>query len=107
LERGLVDKNGSFEDALAAARARAKLPADARVAYLETELSPLQRLAAGLGGQALGQFAERLGLPLSSAALPAGVATEARDDLTWLAEMKDRSPIGMPFMALTHCLCGR
>jgi hypothetical protein len=25
----------------------------------------------------------------------------------WLTEMGERSPIGMPFMALTHCFCGR
>ena len=106
-ERGLLDKNGGFEDALKAARERAKLPDNARVAYIEPELGTLERLAASLGGHVTAMLAERLGLSLLPAALPTAVAADVKNDLGWLAEMTERSPIGIPFMAVTHCFCGR
>jgi protease IV len=105
-ERGLVDKNGSFVDALKSARERAKLPETARVAYLEPELSAFERLAAGWGAETA-QFTERLGLRLLPASVPSNVAGDVVKDLAWLTEMNERSPIGIPFMAVTHCLCGR
>ncbi|HTY02814.1 MAG TPA: signal peptide peptidase SppA [Rhodocyclaceae bacterium] len=106
-ERGLVDKTGSFADALTSARERAKLPETARVAYVEPELSPFERLTAGLNGQATQLLAEHLGLRVLPAAVPGAAAADVTKDFVWLAEMADRSPTGMPFMALTHCLCGR
>jgi protease-4 len=106
-ERGLVDNTGSFVDALDSARKRAKLPEDVRVAYIEPDLGNFERLMAGWGAEATRLVAERLGPDMLPAALPTGVIGEATKELVWLAEMRERSPIGMPFMALTHCFCGR
>jgi protease IV len=106
-DRGLVDRTGSFVDALNSARERAKLPESVRVAYIEPDLSNFERLMAGWGAEASRLAAERLGLHLLPAALPTSVAGEATKELVWLSEMRERSPIGMPFMALTHCFCGR
>ncbi len=106
-ERGLVDRTGSFVDALNSARERAKLPETVRIAYIEPDLSAFERLTAGWGAEASRLAAERLGLHLLPAALPTGVAGDVTKDLVWLTEMSERSPIGMPFMALTHCFCGR
>ncbi len=53
LERRLIDRFGSLEDAVAEAGRRAGLPDKPRVIFLEPELSPLERLLAQLaGGQA-------------------------------------------------------
>ena len=106
-ERGLVDRTGSFVDALNSARERAKLPEDSRVAYIEPDLGNFERLMAGWGAAATRLVTERLGLDMLPAALPTGVVGEATKELVWLTEMRERSPIGMPFMALTHCFCGR
>ncbi len=106
-DRGLVDRTGSFVEALNSARERAKLPEDVRVAYIEPDLSPFERLMAGWGAEASRLAVERLGLHLLPAALPNGVAGSATKDLAWLTEMSERSPIGIPFIALTHCFCGR
>jgi len=106
-ERGLVDRTGSFVDALNSARERAKLPETTRIAYIEPDLSPFERLVAGWGAEATRMAAEYLGLHLLPAALPTGVAGEVTRDLVWLTEMNERSPIGMPFIALTHCFCDR
>ena len=104
--RGLVDRLGSYGDALQAARARARLPDDARIAYLEAEPGRLQR------------WLQRLGVNLDTgtlASLPAGVqgslvalglmppaASALADDLAWLGSL---GTPGRPDSALAHCLC--
>ena len=103
-ERGLVDRVGSYADALAAAAKRAKLQGDYRVAYVEAEGSQFERLldlldvtaiqVLGLGGHA------RLGL--AATGLPPGAALDIASELGWLSELSEAR---RPFMALTHCLC--
>jgi protease IV len=116
LERGLVDRVGSLGDALAAARERAKLPEDVRVAYLEREPGRLQRLLAMLdvrADTALGELAVQLlgdgeqartaaALGALAAGLPPGVAGPVLEDLAWLARVRERRE---PYAAVVHCLC--
>jgi len=110
LERGLVDRLGSYGDAIKAAKTRAKLAEDTRVEYVERAPGRLQQLIAMLGGgdatwAAWAQPALAwLGLEVAatSAALPASVATEVRGDLRWLADVAERRK---PFAAVVHCLC--
>lgn len=108
LERSLVDRTGSFNDALAAAAARAKLGADPRIRYLEQEPGRFAWLFDLLGRRALAQWlAQQLELPLGLDALPQGLVPQglvqqARQDLGWLAEMGEGRA---PFAAVTHCLC--
>ena len=104
-ERGLVDRNGSFGDALLAAAKLAKLPPQYRVVYLDREPGKLERLAAMLTWQATRAWGDAAGsavwpgMPLPPAL---NVLNEARDDLQWLAG----AGVGTrPFSALTHCLC--
>ncbi len=104
LERGLVDRLGGLADAVAEATKLGKLPAGARLQYVEAEPGRLQRWMERLGVQlpavwqppsALQQLAATLGL---GGALPAA----AEQDLAWLAEAADRSK---PLAASVHCLC--
>ncbi len=109
LERGLVDRVGSLGDALAAARTRAKLPEDVRVAYLEREPGRLQRLLAMLDVRAelgltglLGGTGEIGAITTLTTGLPPGVATPVLEDLAWLARVTERRE---PYSAVVHCLC--
>jgi protease-4 len=101
VERGLVDRLGSFGDALKAATMRAKLPDDARVVYIEREAGMLQRLLARLGAQAIAAAGAPLGIEAALGASP--VAGAAQEELAWFA----RSVLaGKPYAAVVHCLCG-
>jgi protease-4 len=101
-ERGLVDRLGSYRDALASAAARAKLPAGYRVAYLERDNSRVERLL-GLFGVSSAQaltFQVRLGLMPSG--LPAAAVADVTRELGWLSELTDGRK---PYAAVTHCMC--
>jgi len=109
-ERGLIDRTGSFTDAIKSAAAKAKLPEDVRVAYIEPELSKFERILQQFGVDAtssIGSLAAQFNLRLIPVGIPNAAINEAQKDLLWLSEMADKSKSGMPFMALTHCLCGR
>ena len=109
-ERGLIDRTGSFNDAIKSAAAKAKLPEDVRVAYIEPEPSKFERILQQFGVDAsstIGTLAAQFNLRLIPAGIPNGAINEAQKDMLWLSEMSEKSRIGMPFMALTHCLCGR
>ena len=110
LERGLVDRLGSYRDALASAARRGKLAgADSegyRITYLEPEPGRLQRLLELFGGSVLAGLAERLSERLAerldaALALPP-VAQQMQLDLAWLADVAQRR---QPFMPAVHCLC--
>ena len=57
LERGLVDKLGGLQDAIAAAAQLANLGSDYRVRYVEKPLSAWERFALSLGTDSLTRFA--------------------------------------------------
>ena len=106
LQHGLVDRLGSYRDALAAAAARAKLPAidsgELRIVYLEREPGRLQQLLDRFGGD----VRQALAAPLDALALPVGIGGEAgrelQRDLVWLAELGTQRA---PYSLVTHCLC--
>jgi protease IV len=101
LEHGLVDRLGSYGDALAAAAQRAKLPGadsgNVRISYLERRPGRLQQLIDLFGGNVRDALAAQLGGGL---ALP--VLQDAQQDLAWLADLAQRR---QPFQAVVHCLC--
>ena len=115
-DRGLIDRVGSYGDALKSAATRAKLDADFRVTYMEREPGKLERLLDMLGGGALANAAaqiagewvgEQVNAHATVGSLPALVggtvaATQIQRDLSWLMEVADRRK---PFSAVTHCLC--
>jgi len=106
-ERGLVDRLGSYGDALRSAAQRAKLGDDYRIAYAEQPASLAERFLASLGlsdVQAL-NVQVKLGLlpdPVTAAALSTGAAAGITRDLGWLSQVAERR---QPFAAVTHCLC--
>lgn len=105
LERGLIDRVGSYTDALKAAATRAKLAEDAPVRYIEREPSRFERLSALIGGGMARVLAEQFDLAVVPAGLPAGALTDARRELGWLAGLATREAGATPFVAVTHCLC--
>jgi protease-4 len=106
-ERGLVDRLGSYGDALQSAAKRAHLEGDFRVAYTERADTLFERLLERMGvsdAQIL-NVQIKLGLlpaGLALDALPAGATAGVAKDLGWLSQVASRR---QPFAAVTHCLC--
>jgi protease-4 len=106
-EHGLVDRLGSYADALQSAARRAHLDGDYRIAYAERPDGLVERLLERMGisdAQAL-NVQVKLGLlpaDLALDALPAGALAGVGRDLGWLSQVANRR---QPFAAVTHCLC--
>jgi protease-4 len=105
-ERGLVDRIGGLDEAIAAAAARAGLDEGTYGRrYVQPELSLLQRMAAEFGARAV-RAADRMGILPAFAGLRGpgagmvGVAVERLDrELTLLSRFNDPRDI------YAHCLC--
>jgi protease-4 len=113
LARGLVDRLGSYGDALNAAATRAKLPVDYRVQYIEAEPGRLQqwlqRLGVTVDVQALAALAAPSaawqGAMVALGLLPP-VAAQMANELAWLGDLAARPQApSQPYSAVTHCLC--
>lgn len=102
LERGLIDRVGSYRDALQAAAARAKLPATAPVRYIEREPGRWERLNALLGGGLARIVADQLAGDALLAGAPVPLLRTARADLGWLHSLAEGQ---RPYAAVVHCLC--
>ena len=102
LEHGLVDRLGSYGDALDSAAARAKLDKDYRVVYLERDPGRVARLVemfnATLARVVGASFATRL----AELGLPAIVAGDLARDFGGLLDV---AAAKRPFAAVVHCLC--
>ena len=105
-ERGLVDRLGSYGDALKAAATRGKLAgADSgafRITYLEREPGRLQRLVELFGASVVEQLAQHLDAVLPTAGLPLDAARELHGDLLGLAALTQGH---RPYQLAVHCLC--
>ena len=101
-ERGLVDRLGSYRDALASAATRAKLAPGYRVAYIEREGSKFERILELFGASAAQAFTIQVKLGLLPSGLPAGAVADVTRELGWLAELADGRK---PYAAVTHCMC--
>jgi protease-4 len=106
LARGLVDRLGSYADALNAAAKRAQLPDGYRVQYFEAEPGRLQqwlqRLGVSLDVQALvAPSASWQGAMVALGLLPP-MAAQMAGELGWLGQLAERP---QPYFAVTHCLC--
>ncbi|MES3023604.1 MAG: signal peptide peptidase SppA [Pseudomonadota bacterium] len=102
-ERGLIDRVGSYQDALDSAAKRAKLGDDYRVSYIEREGNAFERLITAMGGSAAQaiRMEVKLGL-LPSTGLPSGAVSEVSKDFRFLSELTEGRK---PFAAVTHCMC--
>ncbi|MGL6112519.1 MAG: signal peptide peptidase SppA [Rubrivivax sp.] len=98
---GLVDRLGSYGDALKAAAQRGKLAGadrgDYRITYLERAPGRLQRVVEFFSGAML----EALGHP-SADLWPLAQAREMQQELLWLAELTQQRK---PYLLAVHCLC--
>jgi protease-4 len=106
-ERGLVDRLGSYGDALRSAAKRANLGDDFRVTYAEQPETLAERFLErmGLSDAQILTVQVKLGLlpaDLGTAALGGTTAAAIGKDLGWLSAVADRR---QPFQAVTHCLC--
>ncbi len=110
-ERGLVDRLGSFADAIDSAASRAKLAKGSyRIAYIERDQGRLSRLLGFFSAGALqalqpaiAQWTQQLQGP--AAALPAPVRElqgQLQGEIAWLNDLMDQRH---PFAAVVHCLC--
>jgi protease-4 len=101
-ERGLVDRLGSYGDALRSAAKRAKLGDDFRVAYVERPGSAFERLLSAIGVSAAQAMTIQVKLGMLPDAIPNAAVAGVAKDLGWLSELADGKK---PFAAVTHCLC--
>jgi len=107
-ERGLVDRLGSYGDALRSAAKRARLGDDFRVMYAEQPTTLAERVLErmGLSNAQILNVQVKLGLlpvDLGAAALGGNATAGITRDLGWLSAVADHK---QPFAAVTHCLCG-
>jgi protease-4 len=112
LQRGLIDRTGSYGDALDAAAGLAKLGKGWRVSYIERESGQFNRVLALLGLQAdaaalLDEVAAPLLQRVQRAAGPAALLGDAvlpgwQQEFGWLTEAALQR---RPFVAAVHCLC--
>jgi protease IV len=104
-ELGLIDRTGSFADAIKAAATRAKLAENANVRYIEADRSKFEQFLESFSGKANVALAKYLNLKLIPSGVPATVGAEVQADLTWLAEIAERGKTGFPYAVVAHCLC--
>lgn len=102
LERKLIDRVGSYADAIASAAQRAKIEGQPQLRYIEKERGRLAQLVDSLSGDAAVQLAgfarEAMGLDL----LPAP-AQQMHAELRWLAQANKDAKSA--FTTHVHCLC--
>lgn len=97
-QRGLVDKLGGIDDAIAAAAVRAKLGSNYQVRYIEPPLSMWERIALNLGNSsALAGFAHYAGFTL-----PSGLFSSA--EIRQVAAIAE-SLHGKRYGAFAQCFC--
>ena len=97
-ERGLVDKLGGIQDAIAAAAARAKLGRNYQVRYIEPPLSLWERIALNLGNSsALVSFVRYAGFTL-----PSGLFSSA--EIRQVVAITE-SLHGKRYAAFAQCFC--
>jgi protease-4 len=109
-ERGLIDRLGSFGDAIKSAASKARLGDDARVFYVEADRTPLEKLISQFGGAQIEAWINARVSNAANSALPLAsipdVARDAQRDLAWIMQVADQAKnSGNPFTAYAHCLC--
>ena len=100
-EHGLVDKLGSFDDAVKSAARLAKLE-DYETRYVEKEPSPFEAFFAGMSQSSVGGFLARHGW-----LAPIGSLGERPDrELRQLQALLKQHHPGLPVSVQAHCECG-
>ncbi|MBC3937059.1 signal peptide peptidase SppA [Undibacterium sp. CY7W] len=100
-ERGLIDRTGSYNDAILTAAKRAKL-SDYRISYVEPEMSRVDKLFELLGAQTAKILHDQFKVALVPTGITPAAAQQIANDFSWLNEVNKGSN---GYTALTHCLC--
>lgn len=105
-ERGLIDRVGSFQDALKSAATLAKLGNEYRVTYIEREPSKFDRFFSmfedGATKAAARAINEQFKVAVAPSGIPPAAATEMIKDLAWLADLRKEN---RSYMVMAHCMC--
>ncbi|MDC8787030.1 signal peptide peptidase SppA [Roseateles koreensis] len=99
-ERGLIDRLGSYDDAIQSAAKLAKLDGKPRVSYVEREMGRLERLLASLDDVMAPSLAAAVHAELGFT--PPKALRQVQSDLAFAAELSEGRK---PFSAVVHCLC--
>lgn len=99
-QRGLLDRLGSFDDALQSAARRAKLEGEPRIRYMEREPGRVERLLESFGDSMLQPLARAVQAQLGLA-VPAALR-EAKEELAFANALAEKR---QAFAAVVHCLC--
>ena len=99
-EHKLIDRLGTYREALQAAAKRGGLGEDFRVTYIEREPRGIDRLLGMLFGEASLASLPLLNLLLPSAAVMPDAMLSIGSDMRWL-----RNAARSPLAAQSHCLC--
>ena len=102
LERGLVDRLGSYGDALDAAASRAKLEKDYRVVYLERDVGRVASLVEMFNATLVRVVGDGLAQSFAGLGIPALAAGDLARDVGGLLDV---AGVKRPFSAVVHCLC--
>lgn len=100
LERGLIDRLGSLDDAVKAAAGRAKLEGQPRVSYIEKEPGRLEKLLQSVGDTLAPGIAASVRAQLGFHVPPA--LLQPQQDLAMASELLEGRK---PFSTTVHCLC--
>ncbi|GGX21682.1 signal peptide peptidase SppA [Undibacterium macrobrachii] len=105
-ERGLIDRIGSYQDALKSAATLAKLGNEYRVTYIEREPSKFDRFFSmfedGATKAAARAINEQFKVAVAPNGIPPAAATEMIKDLAWLADLRKEN---RSYMVMAHCMC--
>lgn len=105
-ERGLIDRIGSYQDALKSAATLAKLGNEYRVTYIEREPSKFDRFFSmfedGATKAAARAINEQFKVAVAPSGIPPAAATEMIKDLAWLADLRKEN---RSYMVMAHCMC--
>jgi len=96
-ERGLVDKTGSFQDAIKASARIAGLGDNYQIEWIEPEQSALDRLVMDFMSSAVSRLHISVSRPAN---LPVSWLQSMLDDLQFISSRQGR------FTVAAHCLCG-
>lgn len=100
LERGLVDKLGGLEDAIAEAAKRAKLGEGYKTVYVEKDMTGFERFMASLSARAHASVAKSISNALAPAMLQTAVTADFQRELRILDGWEER-----PLAAYAFCFC--
>ena len=101
-QRGLIDRLGSYSDAIKSAASRAKISGSYTVSYMEVEPTGIDRFLRFFDVSTQMAINKYLGMAGLTAGIPPAALKDMTQDMRWLSDLTDRSKA---FSVVTHCMC--